>query len=131
MDPGLRPEHRGPPHAGGAGHSRRLRVPWHLHHSEDESFYVLEGQMTMIAGETRQLLGPGDFAFGPRGVAHGFRIEGDAPARILLITSGGDFGAFVAEMSVSPDVAPSPPELALFAAAAQRHNIDILGPLPR
>jgi uncharacterized RmlC-like cupin family protein len=40
--------------------------PWHLHHTQDESFYVLDGQVTVIVGNERWTLGPGDYAFGPR-----------------------------------------------------------------
>jgi quercetin dioxygenase-like cupin family protein len=39
--------------------------PWHLHHTQDESFYVLDGQVTVIVGQQRFTLGPGDYAFGP------------------------------------------------------------------
>lgn len=104
--------------------------PWHVHHSEDESFYVLAGRMVVITEDGRQVLQKGDYAFGPRGVAHGFRIEGDEPARILLMTTGSDFADFIGETSVSSDAPPSPPDMALLMAAAERHNIAILGPLP-
>jgi quercetin dioxygenase-like cupin family protein len=105
--------------------------PWHVHRSEDESFYVLEGQMSVIVNEERRLLQAGDFAFGPRNIPHGFRIEGDAPARILLMTTGSDFADFIAETSVPCDTPPAAPDMALLMAAAERHNIGILGPLPQ
>jgi quercetin dioxygenase-like cupin family protein len=105
--------------------------PWHLHRSEDESFYVIEGQMSVIFEGSRKLLQPGDFAFGPRGIPHGFRIEGDTPARVLLMTTGSDFADFVAETSVPSDAPPVPPDMGLLVAAAERHGIAILGPLPR
>lgn len=105
--------------------------PWHMHRSEDESFYVLEGQMSVILEDGHRLLQAGDFAFGPRNVPHGFRIEGDAPARILLMTTGSDFADFIAETSVPSDTPPAAPDMALLMAAAERHNIAILGPLPR
>jgi len=104
--------------------------PWHVHHSEDESFYVLSGRMTVILDGTVHSLAAGDFAFGPRGVPHGFRIDGTEPARILLMTSGSDFADFIGETSVAMDAVPTEPDLAAFAAAAERHNISILGPLP-
>src|ERR1700753_1797102 len=69
--------------------------PWHLHHDEDESFYVIEGQVTVMVDDRTVTLGAGDFAFGPRGIPHGFRIEGDKPARVLLMQSGGTFAEFV------------------------------------
>lgn len=105
--------------------------PWHLHRSEDEAFYVIEGQMAVIVEGSQQLLQPGDFAFGPRGIPHGFRIVGDQPARVLLMTTGSDFADFVAEMSVPVDAPPVPPDMGLLVAAAERHDLAILGPLPR
>jgi quercetin dioxygenase-like cupin family protein len=108
--------------------------PWHLHHTEDESFYVLEGKMTVIVGEKRKTLNTGDFAFGPKGVPHGFRIEGDTPARILLITSGGGFASFVSEMSEPAPETVLPPETPMdvpaLIAAAGKQQIEILGVLP-
>ncbi|MCZ8106341.1 MAG: cupin domain-containing protein [Burkholderiales bacterium] len=105
--------------------------PWHMHRPEDESFYVLEGEMVVILEGSHCLLQAGDFAFGPRGIAHGFRIEGGGPARILLMTTGSDFADFIAEASVPSDMPPAAPDMALLVAAAERHNITILGPLPR
>lgn len=104
--------------------------PWHVHHSEDESFYVIDGQMSVIVEGRRKLLQAGDFAFGPRGIPHGFRIEGEGPARVLLMTTGSDFADFIAETSVPSDTPPATPDMALLLAAAERHNIAILGPLP-
>jgi quercetin dioxygenase-like cupin family protein len=105
--------------------------PWHMHHSEDESFYVIEGQMLVIVDGGRKLLQAGDFAFGPRGVPHGFRIEGEGPARILLMTTGSDLADFIAETSVPGDTPPAAPDMAFLVAAAERHNLAILGPLPK
>lgn len=104
--------------------------PWHMHHSEDESFYVLEGSMSVIVSGERTLLRAGDVAFGPRGIAHGFRIEGDQPARILLMTTGNDFSDFVADVSVPEGTPPAAPDMPALVASAERHNIAILGPLP-
>ncbi|MFN9957039.1 MAG: hypothetical protein ACK55I_28390 [bacterium] len=73
---------------------------------------------------------PGDFAFGPRGIPHGFRIDGDTPARVLLMTTGSDFADFIAETSVPSDAPQAPPDMGLLVAAAERHDISILGPLP-
>jgi mannose-6-phosphate isomerase-like protein (cupin superfamily) len=107
--------------------------PWHVHHTEDESFYVIEGQMTVVVADRSVALGPGGYAFGPRDIPHGFRIEGTTPARLLLITSGGSFAAFIDEMSDSPEKAVSKPEeidVPKLIAAAARYHISILGPMP-
>lgn len=105
--------------------------PWHVHRSEDESFYVIEGQVRVILEGGSRLLQAGDCAFGARGVPHGFRIEGDTPARLLLMTTGSDFADFITETSVPGDAPPAAPDMALLVSAAERHNIAILGPLPR
>lgn len=105
--------------------------PWHLHRDEDESFYVIDGEVTVNLDGRWVRLGAGDYAFGPRGVPHGFRIEGSAPARILLMTTGGRFAAFIEEASTPADeAAPAPPDLAALAAAAERNGLAILGPMP-
>src|SRR3712207_5600637 len=58
--------------------------PYHMHRNEDESFYVLEGEMTFYVGEERVKAEAGAFVYGPRGVPHGFEVDGTEPARILL-----------------------------------------------
>lgn len=109
--------------------------PWHVHHRQDESLYVVEGSVTVLVGEQRWLLGPGDVAFGPRGTPHGFRVEGDMPARLLLIcTPGAGFDGFIYEAS-EPAAAPGfpppqAPDLARVANLAAEAGNEVLGPLP-
>jgi quercetin dioxygenase-like cupin family protein len=109
--------------------------PWHVHRTQDESFYVLDGQVTVIVGEQRWTLGPGDYAFGPREVPHGFRIEGHTPARLLLIcTPGAGFDRFIHQAS-EPATAPGfpppePPDVARLARLAAEAGNEVLGPLP-
>src|SRR5204863_7297278 len=40
--------------------------PLHLHHNEDETFYVLDGEVTFLVGGERIDLPAGDYLFGPR-----------------------------------------------------------------
>jgi len=48
--------------------------PFHVHHNEDEAFYILEGKMTVFIDGGRVLRArPGMFVHIPRGTAHGFR----------------------------------------------------------
>lgn len=108
--------------------------PWHVHHDEDEWFYVIEGELDVIVGDNRVHLVPGSFAYGPREIPHGFRITGSTPARFLLITNGSTFSDFIAEMSepLAEAVLPGPvePDLPKLVAAAKRYGMEILGPLP-
>jgi mannose-6-phosphate isomerase-like protein (cupin superfamily) len=108
--------------------------PWHVHHNEDESFYVIDGKVTVVVADRSVTLNTGDYAFGPRGIPHGFRIEGTRPARVLLMTNGGTFAEFVREVSqpAGATMAPGPTEADLqkLVAAAETYGLSILGPMP-
>ena len=85
-----------------------------------------------MVGDARVVLKPGDFAFGPRGVPHGYRVAESGPARLLMMTGDRDFAEFVRELSepAPSDTLPPPsePDLERIVAAAARHGIEILGP---
>ena len=109
--------------------------PWHVHHDEDESLFIIEGAMTVVVADRAVTLNAGDFGFGPRGIPHGFRIESSKPARVLLMTNGGGFAEFIKEASVPAENAtppePDPADLPKLVACAERHRITILGPMPK
>src|SRR5262249_53287055 len=48
--------------------------PLHIHHREDESFYVLEGELTMRCGDREFRASAGSFFFLPRDVPHSFVV---------------------------------------------------------
>jgi quercetin dioxygenase-like cupin family protein len=101
--------------------------PYHTHRLEDEAFYVLEGEMAFVCDGTWTIAGPGTFVFGPRNIPHGFKVVGNAPARMLLLCTPSGFEQFVVEMS---GPAPAPPDMAKLAALAAKYSIDLHGPLP-
>jgi quercetin dioxygenase-like cupin family protein len=73
--------------------------PYHVHHLEDEAFYVLEGQMAFVFDGTWSKAGPGTYMFGPREIPHGFKVIGLAPVRVLILCAPAGFERFVLEMS--------------------------------
>jgi len=86
--------------------------PLHVHSHEDETFLILEGELTVVCGEETYTAGPGAMAFLPRGVPHTFRVDGELPARFLtLITPGGmeDFFAKVGRPAEGPGLPPAAP----------------------
>jgi quercetin dioxygenase-like cupin family protein/ketosteroid isomerase-like protein len=101
--------------------------PYHTHHLEDEAFYVLEGEMAFVCDGQWTIAGPGTYVFGPREIPHGFKVLGEAPARMLLLCTPGGFAEFVVEMS---GPTPAPPDMAKLMALAAKYKVDILGPLP-
>jgi quercetin dioxygenase-like cupin family protein len=106
-----------------------LGSPYHVHHNEDEAFYLLEGEIRFFSEGRSWVLGAGGFAFLPRGIPHGFRTEGDTPSRSLLLATPAGFEEFVAELS-SPLPPSGPPDLGAVIAVADRYGLNILGPLP-
>lgn len=104
--------------------------PYHVHHLEDEAFYVLEGTLAVICGGKWLTAGPGDYVFGPREVPHGFKVVGNVPARMLLLCSPAGFENFVRELRQPLEAPPAPPDMAKLATVAAKFKIDILGPLP-
>jgi quercetin dioxygenase-like cupin family protein len=70
--------------------------PMHVHRREDESYYVLDGRLTLTWGGETFSATAGSYVFLPRDVPHTFVVEGDEPARMLtLITPGGGEGFFI------------------------------------
>src|SRR5918997_3902045 len=76
--------------SGGAYFAREALVPPgggpppHVHTREDETFYVLAGEVEFLLGEELTVAGPGDFVNVPRGTVHRFRNTGTETARIVL-----------------------------------------------
>jgi len=94
-----------------------------IHYAEDVAVYILEGTLTIFWGSDKKEAVVGSFFFQPRGIPHGFRVEGDTPARILYLTFPAGIDRFVIEQGQ-----PAPDCESVTAAA--RHKIEILGPLP-
>jgi mannose-6-phosphate isomerase-like protein (cupin superfamily) len=106
--------------------------PPHIHHREDEGFYVLEGEMSVFTAAGGTTLRPGDHLTGPRGVAHTSRA-GPRGVRKLVISAPGGFADFVREVGVpaARDELPppeGPPEVGAITEAAARRGIEFVGP---
>jgi mannose-6-phosphate isomerase-like protein (cupin superfamily) len=71
--------------------------PPHVHHREDEAFYVLEGEYQfLVGGET--LSAEGSLLYVPKGTLHANRSVGEGVGRMLLTqTPGGPVRALLPE----------------------------------
>src|SRR3974390_448439 len=63
--------------------------PPHIHHREDETFYVLEGEMTFSIGDRTIKATPGTMVFAPRDVVHSFTIDSEQVRILVQITPAG------------------------------------------
>ncbi|HLM32729.1 MAG TPA: quercetin 2,3-dioxygenase [Gaiellaceae bacterium] len=78
-------------------------APLHVHHRDDEGFWVLEGEVTFEVGETTIEASAGDYVFGPRDIPHRFTV-GDRGCRMLFVLVPGGFEELVRATS---DPAPT------------------------
>lgn len=105
--------------------------PLHIHHAEDEAFYVLEGGVRVVCGDRSFDAGPNSLVLLPRGIPHAFLV-GDQGAHLLQITSPAGFEHFaheVGEPATSAELPPpSAPDIPRLVAAAERHGVTIVGP---
>jgi len=63
--------------------------PLHVHHKEDERFYVLEGRLKVFRGEEELILEAGDSGLLPRDVPHTFKILSKSARWLVHLTPGG------------------------------------------
>jgi quercetin dioxygenase-like cupin family protein len=102
--------------------------PPHIHTREDEFFYVLDGTFEIRIGDEVHALGPGGFAYVPRGTVHNFRNTAGTPSRILVgFTPGGMETFFQEAGQPATDDGPAPPvdehEIARTMAAAPSYGV--------
>ena len=68
----------------------------HVHADEDDSFYVLEGELTVTFGDDAVVAGPGTFVLVPPGTLHGLRNDSSEPVRILNVHAPAGFDVRIA-----------------------------------
>lgn len=59
-------------------------VPPHIHPTQDEFIYLLEGRLDLRLGDGHHQAGPGDLVRMPMGIPHAYYNNGDQPARALF-----------------------------------------------
>jgi quercetin dioxygenase-like cupin family protein len=108
--------------------------PFHVHHREDEGFWVLEGEVTFVVGEQTIKASPGTFVFGPKNVPHRYTVD-SGPAKMLFILSPAGFEEFIYATSEpaeertlppQPEAPPSEAEMEQLGAVARQYGAELL-----
>jgi quercetin dioxygenase-like cupin family protein len=108
--------------------------PPHTHSREEESFYVLEGEITFQVGEKRIVASAGTFANMPVGTPHSFKNESGKPARMIISVAPAGLEKMFFEVGVPvPQGATSaaPPkkeEIEKLLTIAPKYGVKILVP---
>ncbi len=92
-------------------------VPLHLHQREDETFLIRAGRVKFTVAGREVIAAPGDVVFGPRGVAHGWTTEGDAPCEFDVIATPSGMETMFQELGALTPGSPMPEVLAICARA--------------
>ena len=100
----------------------------HVHHFQDEWFYVVRGEFIFRVGEDTFRLDPGDSAFGPRKVPHAFAKVGDGPGQMLIAWQpAGSMEDFFYQMSKLGKDIPSNQEV-IYKNLWESHGMAVVGP---
>jgi mannose-6-phosphate isomerase-like protein (cupin superfamily) len=83
-------------------------TPLHIHHREDEGFWILDGSATFTVGEEIVEAGPGAYLFGPKDIPHRWRAGADG-ARLLYLFAPGGFEELIRAMSEPAKELTAPP----------------------
>src|SRR6516165_908090 len=98
--------------------------PLHVHHREDEAFYVVEGRFLFECGDRRAEGGPGTYVFLPRDLPHCFQNIGDRQERMVAICQPAGIESFFEQVSAIQ----GPPDPAKIGPIAQTLGLELLGP---
>lgn len=99
--------------------------PRHLHHEQEEWFYVVEGEYIIEIGDERYRLGPGDSVLAPRKVPHVWAHVGEETGRLIItFQPAGEMEAFFGELAKVKGPPPREELLGLFRS----HGMEVTGP---
>jgi quercetin dioxygenase-like cupin family protein len=73
-------------------------VPPHIHDAHDEYFYILDGQLTLWAGDAEVVADAGAVVAAPRGVPHGYRNDTEQPATALCLYTPAGYENYFREV---------------------------------
>jgi mannose-6-phosphate isomerase-like protein (cupin superfamily) len=122
--------------------SRGGAAPLHIHQVADETWYVLDGELTIFVADERIEAGAGDFVLGPKGVPHTFVVTSERAEFLVAFAPAGTEGpagcgldGFFREIGApvvpgEPAPQPVPPDPEDFARRAALYGIEIIGPPP-
>lgn len=109
------------------------QTPPHIHHAEDEMFYVLEGELSLWKGDEKTSAGPGSFVSVPKGTVHRWANESGRPARSLVFLVPGGFDEFLMKIGkpiTEPGHVGSPPtkeDIEFAMSIAGDYHMEVVG----
>lgn len=109
--------------------------PLHIHKDVAETWYVIDGQLTIWVGDECFEAQSGDFVMGPKGIPHTYLVRSERAEFLATFTPAGTTEDFFAEIGIPViEGQPHPGTVAVdpedFARKAAAYSIEIVGPSP-
>ncbi len=103
-----------------------VSIPLHLHRNEDETFYVVSGEVDFqINGETARATA-GTTVYLPRNSPHSFTVAGNEPAKMLILLTPAGLENYFEELAQMPS--DEPPDMEKVIEISARYGIEFLSP---
>ncbi|HXV96163.1 MAG TPA: cupin domain-containing protein [Gaiellaceae bacterium] len=99
--------------------------PPHSHRELLDSFYVLEGTLTVRVGDGEVEAPPGTYACVPPGIVHTFANRSDGPVRFLNLNTPGGWEDYIRDLAAATP-ADGPPDPQLMGEILARHDLLLL-----
>jgi quercetin dioxygenase-like cupin family protein len=100
----------------------------HVHHREDEWYYVLSGEFLFKAGGVEHNLPAGASIWLPRGIPHVWANTSASEARLILVCQPGGFEKFFEEMSLEMAKVDSSSAQNKMKEVMGKYGVELLGP---
>lgn len=109
-------------------------TPPHIHHREDEAFFIVDGEFEFVLDGNPVRVGAGGFVYGRRDVPHHFTNVGSVPGRMIVTVTPAGLDDFFAEIGArlpnrqAAPVPPTPESIAKLIEAAPKYGLELLPP---
>lgn len=112
-------------------HPAGYETPLHLHRNEEETMYILEGEVIYTIGDKTLTGKVGTIIYAPRNMPHKFKVVSTEPARTLTLLTPAGGEQFYIESGVAAETHTLPrdtlkPDIEKMMAAAQKYGIELL-----
>lgn len=107
----------------------RAAVPLHVHHDQDEFWYVVDGEYLFQIGDQKIWAKAGDALFGPRGVPHSPRQISEGGSLLSVLQPAGTIEEFFRELAQLREMEGGMPQPERLTNLFKKHGMEIVGPV--
>lgn len=105
--------------------SSRSGPPLHVHHREDETYYIMSGEFLFEVGGRKHSLLQGATIFAPRDIPHRWANVATADSKMILVCTPRGFEKFLEDTATAMMGKASPPQMNEVMA---KYGCEPLGP---